>query len=66
MSLSRFFSHRSFDVLEQLNNPDFKPVEFDGFKRSPQSERLLKLNALAISQMKVLLKSISLGAISAP
>ncbi len=96
-------------IWEQLNNPDFKPVEFDGFKKLaglnsftltskqwrdqnpdvkgnmrdyanihqlvclanlesmnahyiseglPQPERLPKLNTLAISQMKVLLKNV--------
>jgi hypothetical protein len=38
-------------IWEQLNNPDFKPVEFDGFS---QKERLIKLNTIAIQQMKLL------------
>ena len=58
-------------LWEKLHNPDFKPVEFDGFKMDcpvnlgnpnagfvnedlPQSERLRKLNQIAIRQVKIL------------
>jgi hypothetical protein len=54
-------------IWESLNNPGFKPVEFDGFRRQaglnsfalihmglPQSERLMRLNQIAIRQMQVL------------
>ena len=53
-------------LWEMLNNPDFKGVEFDPLLREagsnavfindglPQSERLVKLNKIAIQQMKVL------------
>jgi len=37
--------------LEQLNNSDFKPVELEGFSKS---QRIEKLNKIAISQMKIL------------
>ena len=35
-------------IWEQLNNPDFKPVEFDGFKKQAG------LNNTAIQQMRLL------------
>lgn len=38
-------------IWEQLNNSDFKPVEFEGFSKS---QRIEKLNKIAISQMKIL------------
>ena len=43
-------------VWESLYNPEFKPTEFEGFikERLPQGERLIKLNKIAIQQMKVL------------
>jgi hypothetical protein len=53
-------------LWELLNNPDFKPVEFDGFKKEAgynailikqgisQPERLLLLNKMAIEQIKVI------------
>lgn len=34
-------------IWEKLNNPAFNPIEFDGI-------RLIKLNQIAISQMKIL------------
>lgn len=39
-----------------LNNPNFNPIEFEGFKQQgiPQRERLLKLNKIAIQQMTIL------------
>jgi hypothetical protein len=38
---------------EQMYNPNFKPVEFDGFRKQGlnQSERLSQLNQIAITQM---------------
>lgn len=43
-------------IWEYLNNPNFNPIEFEGFKQQgiPQRERLLKLNKIAIQQMTVL------------
>jgi hypothetical protein len=38
---------------ELIHNPDFKVVEFDHFKMS-QSERLVRLNKIAIQQMRIL------------
>jgi hypothetical protein len=38
-------------ILEQLNNADFKPVEFDGFSKI---QRIEMLNKIAISQMMIL------------
>ena len=40
-------------------NPNFNPLEFDGIKKTmcwmwPCSERLVKLNQIAIQQMRVL------------
>lgn len=50
---------------EQLHNPDFKPVEFDGFRKQAglihqnlaQSDRLTQLNKIAITQMKSLVQN---------
>jgi len=39
-------------LWEQLNNADFEPIEFDGFRS--QAERLRKLNQIAIQQMGIL------------
>jgi len=48
-------------LWEQINNSDFKPVEFDGFKiqagnivfaLSPQNKRVLMLNEIARIQMQ--------------
>ena len=39
------------------NNENFKPVEFDGFRKQAgmeQPKRLAKLNRIAIEQMKLL------------
>lgn len=43
-------------IWESLYNPNFNPLEFEGGleKRLPQGERLIKLNQIAIQQMKVL------------
>jgi hypothetical protein len=54
-------------IWETLNNPGFNPIEFDGIKKTaglnsfilihmelPQSERLIRLNQIAIRQMQVL------------
>lgn len=44
-------------LWEQLNNPSFKPVEFDGFKKEAGLNSFTltpKLNELAIRQMKIL------------
>ncbi|SEM01491.1 KilA-N domain-containing protein [Syntrophus gentianae] len=46
-------------IWEKLNNPDFNSVEFDGIKmlaglNSPQSDRLKRLNEIAIRQMQIL------------
>jgi len=49
-------------IWETLHNPNFNPLEFEGFRKEaelindgvPQSERLVKLNQIAIQQMKVL------------
>ena len=61
-------------LWEKLNNPKFKPVEFDGLNvallgmtakdwrdknPSPQSMRLVQLNQVAIIQMQSLLDSSS-------
>jgi len=59
-----------FGLWETLYNPNFKPLEFEGFKNKaglmeyinavlindgmPQGERLMKLNHIAIQQMQVL------------
>ena len=64
---------KSIDVLkardkEQLNNPTFKPLEFEWFKKEagangfireglPQSDRLFRLNQIAIYQMNSFLKN---------
>jgi hypothetical protein len=48
-------------LWEQMNNPDFKRIEFDAFKNElvnidlSQSERLVQLNTVAITQIKSLL-----------
>ncbi|HOB71269.1 MAG TPA: KilA-N domain-containing protein [bacterium] len=67
-------------IWEQLNNPDFNSIEFDGFRKQaisqlvclsnlenlnahfieegvPQTERLEKLNKIAIHQMKLLIEN---------
>ncbi|MCF8359155.1 MAG: KilA-N domain-containing protein [Prolixibacteraceae bacterium] len=43
-------------IWESLYNPDFKPLEFEGFRNEghPQPKRLKKLNQIAIHQMKIL------------
>ena len=57
-------------LWETLYNPNFKPLEFEGFRNQaclmeninavlindgmPQGERLMKLNKIAIQQMQVL------------
>ena len=55
-------------LWEKLYNPDFKPLEFEGFRKDsgpnsftmmiqdgiPQPERLRRLNEIAIHQMRVL------------
>ena len=41
-------------VWESLYNPSFNRVEFDAFRH--QTERLAKLNAIAISQMEILIQ----------
>ncbi len=53
-------------IWESLYNPNFKPLEFEGFKKEaglnavfieqgmPQGERLVQLNRIAIQQMRVL------------
>ena len=55
-------------LWEELYNPDFKPLEFEGFRKDsgpnsftmmiqdgiPQPERLRRLNEIAIHQMRVL------------
>ena len=55
-------------LREGLYNPDFKPLEFEGFRKDagpnsftmmiqdgiPQPERLRRLNEIAIHQMRVL------------
>ena len=55
-------------LWEKLYNPDFKPLEFDGFRKDsgpnsftlmiqdgiPQPERLRRFNEIAIHQMRVL------------
>jgi hypothetical protein len=38
-------------IWEQLNNADFKPVEFDEFSKI---QRIEMLNKIAISQMRIL------------
>jgi hypothetical protein len=40
-----------FGIRESLNNPHFKPLEFEGFN---QGERLKRLNGIAIRQIQVL------------
>ena len=59
-------------LWETLNNPDFKPIEFERFsnleslnsvlirQNLPQSERLVALNQIAITQMRSLLADISM------
>ena len=56
-------------IWEQINNPGFNSVEFDGFRKHaglnrfnalfieqglPQAERLARLNRIAIQQMRIL------------
>ena len=56
-------------IWEQINNPVFNSVEFDGFRKHaglnrfnalfieqglPQAERLARLNRIAIQQMRIL------------
>ena len=45
-------------LWERLHNPDFKLVEFDQFRNEVlmQLKRLIKLNQIAIGQMKILLQ----------
>jgi hypothetical protein len=50
-------------IWERLNNPAFNPIEFDGIRKQagvvrqglPAPERLLRLNEIAITQMRTLL-----------
>ena len=43
-------------LWENLHNPNFKPVEFDRFKNEAfAKENLLKLNQIAIRQLKSLI-----------
>ena len=55
-------------LWEEIYNKNFKPVEFDGIKKSiliregmSQGERLVKLNNVAIYQMKILIKDLGVG-----
>ncbi len=43
-------------LWEMLNNPDFNPHIYEGFKKNEvtQQERLIKLNQIAIQQMTIL------------
>ena len=50
-------------LWEQLNNPSFNRVEFDAFRS--QAERLAKLNAIAISQMEILIQDHRIEALEA-
>ena len=50
-------------VWETLYNPNFNRVEFDAFRH--QTERLAKLNAIAISQMKILIQDHRIEALEA-
>ena len=50
-------------VWETLYNPDFNRVEFDAFRH--QAERLAKLNAIAISQMEILIQDHRIEALEA-
>ncbi len=55
-------------LWEKLNNPYFKPIEFERFRNEagsnyfvqqglPQSNRLIQLNKVAITQMKSLIEN---------
>lgn len=50
-------------VWESLYNPSFNRVEFDAFRH--QTERLAKLNAIAISQMEILIQDHRIEALEA-
>ena len=50
-------------VWESLYNPSFNRVEFDAFRS--QAERLAKLNAIAISQMEILIQDHRIEALEA-
>ena len=50
-------------VWESLYNPSFNRVEFDAFRH--QTERLAKLNAIAISQMEILTQDHRIEALEA-
>ena len=50
-------------VWESLYNPSFNRVEFDAFRN--QAERLAKLNAIAISQMEILIQDHRIEALEA-
>ena len=50
-------------VWESLYNPSFNRVEFDAFRH--QTERLAKLNAIAISQMEILIQDHHIEALEA-
>ena len=52
-------------LWESLHNPNFKPIEFDGFRKQAglnslglnQQQRIEQLNQIAINQMTSLLKN---------
>jgi hypothetical protein len=44
-------------IWESLDNPGFKPIEFDGFRKSAG----LRLNRIAIRQMQVLTSAQVIG-----
>ena len=50
-------------VWDSLYNPSFNRVEFDAFRH--QAERLAKLNAIAISQMEILIQDHRIEALEA-
>ena len=50
-------------VWESLYNPSFNRVEFGAFRH--QAERLAKLNAIAISQMEILIQDHRIEALEA-
>ncbi len=49
--LSSEITAKFLGIWEQCNNVDFKPAKFEGFSKS---QRIEKLNKIAISQMRIL------------
>jgi hypothetical protein len=61
----RFKERVMTKIWKIMYNPNFKPIEFDGFRKQAglislglyQTDRLIQLNKIAISQMKSLINN---------